>query len=195
MDSSTAFILAGGQSSRMGRDKAFLELGGKTLLQHAIALARTAAHDVVIVGDAVKLHVFGQVVEDVFPGCGPLGGIHAALLASRTQLNLMLAVDLPFLQPTFLRYLISEARQSQALVTLPRLGSAWEPLCAVYRKGFAATAERALQDGRYRIDALYAEVKPRIIDEGELTSMGFSAAMFRNLNTPQEFEKARKPQL
>src|SRR5437899_1580697 len=93
----TAFVLAGGKSIRMGRDKAFLQLGDRTLLLRALDLASTVAAEVRIVGDATKLAAFGPVVEDVYRERGPLAAIHAALLSTTTELNLMLAVDLPFL--------------------------------------------------------------------------------------------------
>src|SRR6267378_5266072 len=77
----TAFILAGGKSTRMGTDKAFAALDGRTLLARALDLARSVAPDVRVVGDAAKFAAFAPVVEDVFRDCGPLGGIHAALRA------------------------------------------------------------------------------------------------------------------
>jgi len=186
-----AFVLAGGKSTRMGKDKAFLELGGRTLLAHALDLAGTVARDVRIVGEANKFAAFGSVVEDVYHERGPLGGIHAALASTTTELNLMLAVDLPFLQPEFLKYLISEARKTGALVTVPRVGGGLQPLCAVYRRAFAEVAERSLQEGRNKIDPLFAEVETRVLGEEDLSRAGFSEGMFRNLNTPEEWEEAK----
>ncbi len=186
-----AFVLAGGKSTRMGKDKAFLELGGRTLLAHALDLAGTVARDVRIVGEANKFAAFGSVVEDVYHERGPLGGIHAALASTTTELNLMLAVDLPFLQPEFLKYLISEARKTGALVTVPRAGGGLQPLCAVYRRAFAEVAERSLQEGRNKIDPLFAEVETRVLGEEDLSRAGFSEGMFRNLNTPEEWEEAK----
>src|SRR5438874_1015531 len=109
-----AFILAGGKSSRMGADKAFVELDGRTLLARALDLARAVSSDVRIVGDPAKFAPFAPVIADVFRGCGPLGGIHAALRGSRTELNLILAVDLLFVSPALLQYLIKRARDSVA---------------------------------------------------------------------------------
>jgi molybdopterin-guanine dinucleotide biosynthesis protein A len=185
-----AFILAGGKSSRMGQDKAFLELEGETLLARAMALATTAASEVRLVGDAQKLLPFGRVVEDVFPERGPLGGIHAALANSAADLNLVLAVDLPFVEPRFLAYLLSAASQSGAVVTVPHAAGGWQPLCAVYRREFGPAAERALRKRRNKIDALFSQVETRVIGEEELARMGFSAEMFRNLNTLEDVERA-----
>lgn len=185
-----AFILAGGKSSRMGRDKAFVEFQGQTLLARALEVTRSVTDNVWIVGEAAKFHEFAPVVEDVFRECGPLGGIHAALRASLSELNLMLAVDVPFVSPELLRFLTARARESRARVTLPRLGEGWQPLCAVYRREFADVAEAALHAGRYRIDALFEAGTTRVIGEEDLAAAGFSAASFRNLNTPEELAEA-----
>jgi molybdopterin-guanine dinucleotide biosynthesis protein A len=185
-----AFVLAGGKSTRMGSDKAFVVLDGRTLLARAWDLARSLTDNVRIVGNAEKFAGFAPVVEDVFRDCGPLGGIHAALRASSAELNLMLAVDLPFVSPALLQHLIARARSTSAIATVPRAGGGWQPLCAVYRREFADGAEKALRAGDYKIDALFADVEVQIIDEKELAHAGFAAAVFRNLNTKNDLEEA-----
>ena len=114
-------------------------------------MASAVAREVRIVGDAKKFAAFGRVVEDVFHERGPLGGIHAALSSTMTDLNLMLAVDLPFVGPKFLQYLLVRARESGATVTVPRAGSGLQPLCAAYRRGFAEVAERRCVTGTTRL--------------------------------------------
>jgi molybdenum cofactor guanylyltransferase len=188
----TAFVLAGGKSARMGTDKAFLELKGETLLDRALGLARALTPEAIIVGERSKFSRFGTVVEDVFFQRGPLGGIHAALAATATDLNLVLAVDLPFVEAAFLRYLVKRAQTTEAVVTVPRAGGGWQPLCAVYRRAFGRLAERALQAGQNKIDPLFAESPTLAIDEADLTRRGFSANMFRNLNTPEDLEHAKR---
>lgn len=185
------FVLAGGKSSRMGEDKAFVRLGGRTLLEQALETARGVADDVRIVGEPLKFAQFAPVVEDVFPASGPLGGIHAALRASRAELNLMLAVDMPFVSPKLLEFLIKRAESMSAAVTVPRVNGGWQPLCAVYRPEFADAAEKALRAGHYRIDALFDSVPVQAVSEEELKAAGFSSEMFRNLNTREELVEAR----
>lgn len=185
------FVLAGGKSSRMGRDKAFVTLHGQSLLARALETARALTRDVHIVGQAAKFGSFGPVVEDVFPGCGPLGGIHAALRASSSDLSLILAVDLPFVTAELLRLLIARAEQSSALVTTVQTQEGWQPLCAVYRREFADAAEAALRAGRYRIDSLFDE-RVCAVSEEELQAAGFSTALFRNLNTPEDLAGAAR---
>jgi len=182
----SAFILAGGKSTRMGTDKAFLLLDERTLLARMLDLARQVSSHVHIVGDPAKFTPFAPTIEDIFPGRGPLGGIHAALRFSPTDLNVILAVDVPFVPPALLDYLISRAQNSDANATLARAAGGFQPLCAVYRRSFADVAEDALRAGRYKIDALFALTDTQVIEEAELGAAGFSRRVFRNLNSPED---------
>src|SRR5271169_3582701 len=189
----TAFILAGGRSSRMGTDKAFVDYDGRPLLLRALDLARSLTADVRIVGNREKFAQFAPVVEDIFLDRGPLGGIHAALLASPTDLNLMLAVDMPFVPLAFLRYLIGQACDApEAAVVVPRGDGGWQPLCAVYRREFAAAADGALRAGRNRIDRLYDKVRAKVVEQEKWEGAGFSPAIFRNLNTIEDLEAEKQ---
>lgn len=174
----------------MGVDKAGMAFNGRTLLEHAQDLASAVTDRVQVCGPRNR---YGPgAIEDVFRGQGPLAGIHAALKSTATQLNLILAVDTPFLVPEFLRFLVAEAESGGALVTVPFLGGRYQPLCAVYRKGFAPIAERALSAGRNKIDSLYAETTTRRITEAEIRHLAFDARMFENLNTPEDLQRARQ---
>ncbi len=188
----TAFILAGGKSTRMGTDKAFVVLNGSTLLARMLDLARSVATDVRIVGSAEKFSNFAPTVEDVFPGCGPLAGIHAALRSSQTDRNLILAVDLPFLSRQFLDFLIMKSRASDANVTIVRTLEGWQPLCAIYRRAFADSAEAALRQGRYRIDSLFTDSSTCVIGDEDLRQQKLSPHLFRNLNTPEDLRKLER---
>jgi molybdenum cofactor guanylyltransferase len=185
----SAFILAGGKSTRMGTDKAFVIFEGRTLLSRMLEVARSLTPTVGIVGQAAKYAEFAPVIEDTFPGCGPLAGIHAALRATQTELNVILAVDVPFVSAPLVEYLVSRARNSAA-VTLPRAAGGLQPLCAVYRREFADVAEEALRAGRYKIDALFDGTSTQIIQEEELAAAGFSPGIFRNLNSPEDVTAA-----
>lgn len=186
------FILAGGKSSRMGADKASLDFGGRTLLERALAVMGETCANIAIVGDAAKFGAYGAVVEDIYPGCGPLAGIHAALLHSSAELNMALAVDVPFVSRDLLAFLFTVANDSDAMVTVPRTARGFQPLCAVYRRSFAATAEEALQAGKYKIDALFSGIAVRVIGEEELARAGFSERTFFNVNTPGDLRTAKK---
>ncbi len=186
----SGFVLAGGRSSRMGTDKAFLRFDGGTLLARALDLLQAITTEVRIVGPASKFAAYGAVVEDVYMGRGPLAGIHAALSCSTTELNLILAVDLPFVTELLLRFIVEQARASDALVTVPRIAGGYQPLCAVYRRQFASVAAAALEAGKNKIDALFAAANTRVLEEAELTRFAFTAAMFENLNTPEDLRRA-----
>jgi len=194
------FLLAGGKSSRMGSniDKAFLDFGGQTLLDRALIVMDAVCNNVTIVGDPAKFVKYGSakygssecrsVVADIFSGCGPLAGIHAALVHSPAELNLMLAVDMPFVSSELLAFLFAAAEDenNHAIITVPHTGKGFQPLCAVYRRDFALAAEQALRAGKYKIDAAFSSVSVRVIEEAELEAAGFSEQSFFNVNTPQD---------
>ncbi len=174
----------------MGSDKAFLQLNGKALLEIARENVSGVCESVAIVGDRDR---FGpDAIEDIFPGSGPLGGIHAALSFTKSDLNLMVAVDMPFLETKFLCWLLHRAATTGAIVTVPRLASGCQPLCAVYRRSFKGFAEDALKNGRFKIDALYEKVRTSQVTDKELNQLAFDARMFDNLNTRADYDRALK---
>src|SRR5271170_4450223 len=150
VQSRMGFILAGGKSSRMGVDKAFLDFGGQTLLDRALGVMGAVCERVAIIGDPARFAKYEpaqsgsakyeSVVADIFSGCGPLAGIHAALVHSPAELNLMLAVDMPFVSRELLGFLFAAAAHegNRAIVTVPRTSRGLQPLCAVYRLDFSA---------------------------------------------------------
>ena len=176
----------------MGQDKAALSLNGRTLLEHALAALRGVCHDVSILGRYELYGTLAPVYEDVFPGCGPLGGIHAALSSSQTRYNMIIAVDTPFLAPGFLSYLAERAAASGAVVTTPEIDDYTQPLCTVYSLDFLPIAERALKAGNYKIVPLFPRGQTEVVKESELRRFAFSAEMFENLNTPEDMERARR---
>lgn len=188
----TAFVMAGGRSVRMAKDKAFLEFRGQSLLQRAMRIASAVTADVRIVGSLQKFGAFGDVVEDIYAGQGPLGGIHAALRSTKTDLNLIFALDMPFMESKFLSVMFDMARQCSVIVTVPMAENRLQPLCAIYRREFADVAEPALRSGKPRVDSLFAGIATRVIEEQEIIEDGFPRTMFRNLNTPEEFKQATR---
>jgi molybdopterin-guanine dinucleotide biosynthesis protein A len=190
-----AFVLAGGKSSRMGRDKAFAELAGKTLLERALAVARAVAPDVRIVGFNPRLVAFASehklaLIADRFAERGPLAGIHAALRSSKSELNFVLSVDCPFITAECAKFLVQTAWQNSALATVADVAGGIHPVSAVYRREFADFAERALAAGKNKIGAVLADVPTAFIREDELLRAGFSPEMFDNVNTPQDLARA-----
>ena len=187
-----AFVLAGGKSSRMGRDKATLSLHGRTLLQHALSTLREITSDVSILGSPQTYGDQGApVIADIIPECGPLGGIHAALTHTRAAYNLIIAVDTPFLSADFLRFLTSRAAESGAVITTPEIAGYTQPLCTVYSRQFLSIAAHALKSGEYKIVPLFPHDATLTISAAEMAQFAFTPEMFDNLNTPEDLERAR----
>jgi molybdenum cofactor guanylyltransferase len=184
----SVFVLAGGRSSRMGRDKALLVLGQQNLLELTLDETSALATRPVIIGDRSKYAQYGEVIEDVIPGCGPLSGIHAALCTSQSELNLILSVDMPLMTTEFLRWLLQLALASDATAIVPQAEGRNQPLCAVYRRAAREVVEHALRAGEYKVDRLFMLLPTRFVAESEWVSAGFSPGIFRNINTPEEYE-------
>lgn len=190
----TAYILTGGRSQRMGQDKALLHLpSGITLLEHAVATASAVVSDVHILGPRERYAQFawaGKIVEDIYPACGPLAGIHAALCDTSTEWNLIVAVDMPNVSVDLLRWLLSEAHKTGKQVTVTSCEKQIQPLCGIYRRNFVSVAEAALESGKNKVAASFVPSETRIISEEELRFAGFSPVLLANLNTPEEFRNA-----
>lgn len=174
----------------MGTDKSLLRFGSSTLIESAVERVQRVVTAVAIVSPRDDLAKYAPMIHDVYPDRGPLGGIHAALVSSANELNLMLAVDMPFVDPELLKSLLGAAQESQAVVTVPQTSAGWQPLCAVYRKAFATIAEMALKENDYKIDRLFKQVTTRIVSEVELEQWGYTSHVFMNLNTPDDFKNA-----
>ena len=146
------FVLAGGRSSRMGQDKALLQVGGRSLVE--VALDKLCCIGVAaprIAGARADLSAHAAVVPDLHPGCGPLSGIEAALAASKQALNLFLPVDMPLLPARFLSWMLLRAEITGALATVPRFNGQPQPLCAVYHRDLLGPITAALLAGNYKV--------------------------------------------
>ena len=188
MNDPSVFVLAGGRSSRMGTDKALLPLGEGNLLQLALAKAREVSPRTVIVGSRERYAQYGDVIEDILPGCGPLSGIHAALTAAQSELNLILSVDMPLMSAGFLRWLLQGAAAGDELAIVPEAQGRTQPLCSVFRRAAVAEIEKALRAGEYKVDRLFSILPTRFISQAEWQAAEFSPDIFRNVNTPEEYD-------
>jgi molybdopterin-guanine dinucleotide biosynthesis protein A len=183
----TGVVLAGGQSRRMGRDKALLELSGETLLARAVRLLSAVTTELLVVGrqalDGSPSSV--RIVPDEQPGLGPLGGIATALRTMRTQHALVVACDMPLLQPALLRLLLSLAAQADAIV--PRSAQGPEPLHAVYSAGCLPAVDACLRDGERAVSALLARVRTQYVEPREWAPYDPDGLSFLNVNTPDDW--------
>ena len=172
----------------MGTDKALLSMGSENLLQRALRNVSAVCSTPTIIGDPVRYGGFGTAIADRVPGCGPLGGIHAALSVTGSDRNLILSVDMPGMATEFLRWLVDESARGDELATVPQVAGRNQPLCAVYRRAMLPVIEESIAAGEYKVDRTFAKVSTRYLSKSEVSAAGFSAEIFANVNTPEEFE-------
>jgi molybdopterin-guanine dinucleotide biosynthesis protein A len=200
-DQISAFILTGGASSRMGKAKGLLEFGGEPLI---IRIARTIeplVSSVIAVGPSERYAALGlAVIEDQKFGIvnerskspGPLAGIASALSASRTDWNLIVACDLPYLSREWVAWLLARTNVSSAQIIMPRTEGGPEPLAAVYRRECAEPIIAALQRGVRKVTDAMAQLRTDFVTEGEWRHIDPDGRMLRNMNSPEDYEEARK---
>ena len=186
------FVMAGGESSRMGRDKGLLELGGAPLVLRAAKLAETVTGaPATIIGGAAYGSFGLRVVADDLPGSGPLGGIATAVRVSGTPWSLIVACDLPYLTPMWLGFLIARALASKADAVLPMNERGAEPLCAMYNKRGEHAIRDALERGTRKVTDGLAGVRVEYIERAEWKAFDSEGLLFKNMNSPADYEEAR----
>ena len=186
------FILAGGESSRMGRDKALLELNGVALIVRAARLVESVVGTCTVVGDSVRLEGLAlRVIADDFPGAGPLGGIATALRNSGAEWNLMIACDLPYLTREWLEYLVTRAVRSDADIVLPINERGAEPLCAMYRTRCLPAIRAALEAGTRKVTDGLAGIPTDFVEPSEWKEFDSDRLLFKNMNSPADYEEAK----
>jgi len=188
----------------MGRDKALLEVGGRPLIACAAGQLQSLGITPRICGSRPDLAGFAEVIPDNHAGCGPLGGIEAALTASGTDLSLFIPVDLPNLPSAFLRWMALRAASTEAVATLPHCGGRAQPLCAVYSRRLLPGLRAALASGNYRMMEAVAAAAASLgerVDEFQVETIAAALVpgvwpaapppgdWFRNLNTPADYER------
>jgi molybdopterin-guanine dinucleotide biosynthesis protein A len=187
----TGFILAGGRSTRMGRDKAQIFWGRGTLLSHACEQMRKIVSETYIVGRIESPDARCAVLSDTFLGRGPLAGIHSALKHTETDWNLVLALDLPLVSSALLEFVAKACGDPNQAVAI-RVGDHLQPLCAAYHRCLLWEIEARLHAGELSIHCLFEAARTRIIEEKDLLSAGFGVEMLLNVNTPEDLERAKE---
>jgi len=186
------FVLAGGESSRMGRDKALLELAGEPLVVRAAKLAASVTGTpATIIGGAAYTPFGLRVVGDDLPGVGPLGGIATVLRASVAPWNLIVACDLPYLSREWLVFLVERALGSNADAVLPMNERGAEPLCAMYNKRGEQAIRGALDRGTRKVTDGLAGIRVEYIEPAEWKAFDSEGVLFKNMNSPGDYEEAR----
>ena len=180
------FVLTGGRSSRMGRDKALLPLGGSTaggptLVEQIAARVRAAAGFVTLIGAPERYNSLGlPVAADLIEDCGPIGGVYTALKISSAPWNLVVACDMPAVTTGFLAVLLATARDADAECFVPETGSRLHPLCAVYHRRALAAFQYAIDHKSFKMHDLLRFVRT-------VTWPVADASLLENVNTPIEW--------
>jgi len=185
-------ILAGGQSRRMGANKAFLEVGGRAIIERVIEKVSLVGQEIILVTDSPDeyAHLDYSVVPDVYPGKGSLGGIYSGLTAASNRYALVVACDMPFLNVQLLHYMAALAPRHDIVV--PRTEQGTEPLHALYSKACLAAIEPLLQRNNLRIIALYPQVRVRYVEQEEIEALDPQFLSFFNVNSPDDLRWARE---
>lgn len=184
-------ILAGGQSSRMGTNKALLEIGGETLIERLARRFSTWFEQVVVVTNTPELYGFLglPMAGDRTPGLGPLGGLEAGLSASRFDRTFFSACDMPFVSEGLVRFMVEQA--AEHAIVVPRIAGEYEPMHAVYSRSLLPAITANLDSRRLKLLSIYAGARIRIVEEPEVRTFGDPARLFFNCNTPDDLERAR----
>jgi molybdopterin-guanine dinucleotide biosynthesis protein A len=193
------YVLAGGRSKRFGQDKARVRLGGEMMLTRTCRLVREVSGSVSVVADRESRYADSDVwvVEDLWPGQGPLGGILTSLLATAErdggrEWNFIVSCDMPFLTREWLTFLIGRALASQAQVVLAHSAAGPEPLCACWRTDTAATLHEALETGVRKVTDGVALLRSEVLDERDWKRFDSRGRLFWNMNTAEDYQEARR---
>jgi molybdenum cofactor guanylyltransferase len=202
------FVLAGGQSSRMGRDKALLPFAGRPLIEHALTILRDAGLSTTIAGAnpaaQSALAAYAQIIPDPQPGLGPLAGICAALEAASARYVVFLPIDLPLIPPSLIEYLLHHAQVTGCAVTLPSINGFLQTFPAVLDRSVLPVLKTELDSGRRGCFSAFkaaaesfrqpiAGVAVELLVQAGQVAHPFglpSMRWFLNVNTPRDLERA-----
>ena len=185
----SAAIMAGGQSKRMGQDKAWIELDGEPLIKRVADVLGELADEVIVVANDPRYESLGlRVVRDRWPQGGALGGIATGIGAATHDTVLVAACDMPFLSVDVWRVLLGHAGEGD--VVIPKIGGEYETMHALYTKACVPQMARAIAENRLRVISFFDQVRVLAIEEPELRAADPTLRSFTNVNTPEELASA-----
>ena len=189
MKCKNAVILAGGKSKRMKFDKQELEINGERLIGRTIQILSDIFDKITVVTNRPELYEDYKVdvISDIYPGFGPISGIHTALHNATDDLIFVMACDMPYINLEFIKYLDKEYKGEDGVITLK--GDHIEPLNAIYNKSLLGKIEENIKRGKYRISDLVSESNFKLIGEEQAKEFDPELKMFKNLNTPEDLEE------
>jgi molybdopterin-guanine dinucleotide biosynthesis protein A len=191
----TVVIQAGGQSSRMGEDKALKAFSGRPLIQRVLERMKPIADEIIVTTNQPAGYEFlgSRLVPDLKPGRGALGGLYTAIASASHPLVAVAACDMPFASPEFFMGAIKIMDAENADVVIAKTDEGYEPLHALYRRETCLPAiEAAIESDQWKVIAWFPQVKVRVLTGEEVKSLDPSGLCFWNLNTPEEFSNAER---
>lgn len=186
----TGIILVGGKSSRMGSDKGIVKLNGKTFIEHILEAILPNVNEVLIIANNDNYNNLGyKVIKDKIKDCGPLGGIYTGLMNSKTENNIVVSCDIPFINSDLVKYIIENT--SNADITVPVYKGNIEPLCAVYTKRTSDQIHNLIMNKDLKIQNI---LKYFITKELFITKMQkfYTDKLFVNINTREELKQQKE---
>ena len=199
------YVLAGGVSSRMGRDKAFLEIAGKPLVQRAVEVLQPVCGDVKILAGSDRLRIeqlrnFGDAIADLRPGCGPLGGMETALADTTLPWVMFLAVDTPLIPVKMLEDWRATVEEGAAALSFCVLEGEVQPLPVMLHKGLLPFISESLDNGTNKVSAALEKTALSVnqrIDRFDVERVPYDGDLsprswFANVNTPLEWDEASR---
>jgi molybdopterin-guanine dinucleotide biosynthesis protein A len=191
----TVCIQAGGQSSRMGEDKALKTFLGRPLIQRVLERVSPVADELIVTTNRPEEYRFLdlRLVSDLKPGRGALGGLYTAIASASHPIVAVVACDMPFASASLLRAASRILVEEDADVVIPRSQEGYEPLHAVYRRETCLPAiESAIEADQWKVIAWFPRVKVHVVTLEEIREHDPSGRAFWNVNTPEEFLEAEK---
>jgi molybdopterin-guanine dinucleotide biosynthesis protein A len=191
----TICIQAGGQSTRMGEDKALKTFLGHPLIQRVAERLSTIADELIVTTSRSEEYGFLNLplIPDLKPGRGALGGLYTAIASANHPTVAVVACDMPFASPSLLEAASKLLLEEQADVVIPKSEEGYEPLHAIYRRETCLPAiEAAIDADQWKVIAWFPQVKVRVLTPDEIAQYDPSGLAFWNVNTPEEFSKAEQ---
>lgn len=185
-------ILSGGNSSRMGINKALARLNGTTIIEYLLAQLTPHFHDITIVTNEPELFRCypAQVITDIYARKGPIAGIHAALTRTSANSVFVLSCDMPFVNYRVMKFMLSQVAGYDAVV--PVLAGRLQPTAAVYNQSCMPLLTNCLENSKLKLTRIFEDLNTLYLDEKALDSFGPLPEVFFNINDPIALEQARE---
>jgi molybdopterin-guanine dinucleotide biosynthesis protein A len=177
----TGIIIAGGKSTRMGKDKAFIKYNGKMLIEYAVSVITPIVNSIIISSNNSQNIKNFNIVSDIYKNTGPIAGIYSCIKASQTFANIVVPCDTPFVSTGLLKMLITEFQKNKNIdAVVPRLPDGKiEPLIAVYTKNILSETKKAIENKDYKLVNLLSNINTKYFDITD-------TEQFKNINTPND---------